>query len=226
MSLKMSVPGLMALGVLLALGACNGDGGDSAATPTAEPMSTVEPPPELCPRIDDKVVQALIALLEPDRLSYQQGEPIEMTLRLVNCASKPITGTFPDAQRYEFSAGIQQEAKEDGTGPVPVGAGDCDDSTDNDGDTLTDSADPECASPPAAEVWRWSTGMSFAEVKGEETYQPAEQVTFTETWDQLDDEGQTVEPGWYELAAESTGCYESLQNCGPRASLSIAITAP
>nr|NIR01009.1 hypothetical protein [Gemmatimonadales bacterium] len=75
----------------------------------------------------------MLALLELDKSSYEQGEPIEMTLRLVNCASRPITRTFPDAQRYDFSANMQ------------------------DGD----------------EVWRWSSGMSFAEVQGEETYQPA-----------------------------------------------------
>jgi hypothetical protein len=136
--------------------------------------------------IDGEVVQAVVALLELGKLSYEQGEPIDMTVRLVNCASQPITRTFPDAQRYDFAAKTR------------------------DGD----------------EVWRWSRGMTFAEVQGEETYQPAEQLTFTETWDQLDNEGQPLEPGQYELTTESTGCDESLQNCGPSAVLFIEITAP
>jgi hypothetical protein len=136
--------------------------------------------------IDGEVVQAVVALLELGKLSYEQGEPIEMTVRLVNCASEPITRTFPDAQRYDFATKIR------------------------DGD----------------EVWRWSSGMTFAEVQGEETYQPSEQLTFTETWDQLDSEGQPVEPGQYELTVESAGCDESLQSCGPRAALFIEITAP
>jgi hypothetical protein len=193
MLVKRSVLGLMALGALLVLAACNGDGGDSAATPTREPTPTPEatptavpPPAELCPKIDSEVVQSVVALLELDKLSYEEGEPIDMTLRLINCASKPITRTFPDAQQYDFAAKIR------------------------DGD----------------EVWRWSSGMSFAEVQSEETYQPGEQLTFLETWDQLDNEGQPVEPGQYQLTAESTGCDDPLQNCGPRAARIIEITAP
>ncbi len=187
MPVKISSIGIMALGILLVVAACNGDGGESAATPTPELTPTVAPSPsELCPMIDGEVVQSVIALLELDKLSYEQGEPVEMTLRLINCASEPITQTFPDAQRYDFVAKT----------------GDDD------------------------EVWRWSNGMAFAEVQGEETYEPNEEITFTETWDQLDSEGQQVEPGQYELAAESTGCDETLQNCGPRAGLFIEITAP
>jgi len=187
MSLKMSMLGLTALGALLVLAACNGDDGDSVATPTSEPTPTAVPPSaELCPKIDGEVVQSVVALLEPDKLSYEQGEPIDMTLRLLNCASQPITRSFPDAQRYDFAAKTR------------------------DGD----------------EVWRWSRGMSFAQVQGEETYQPSEQLTFTETWDQLDNEGQPLEPGQYELMTESTGCDGSLQNCGPRAARIIEITAP
>jgi hypothetical protein len=189
MSVKLSLLGLRAAGALLVLAGCNGDDGDSVATPTPEVTPTVvaSPPPEFCPMIDDEVVQSVVALLELDKLSYEQGEPIDMTLRLVNCASAPITRTFPNAQRYDFAAKI------------------------SDGD----------------EVWRWSSGMSFAEVQGEKTYQPAEQLTFPETWDQLDNEGQPLEPGQYELTTESTGCDESLQNCGSaRAALFIEITAP
>jgi hypothetical protein len=191
MSVKMSVLAMMVLGAVLGLAACNGnggDGGDAVATPTPDstPTAVPSPPPDLCPKVDDEVVQSIIAILELDNSSYEQGEPIEMTLRLVNCASRPVTRTFPNAQRYDFSMKIL------------------------DGD----------------EVWRWSDDMAFAEVLGEETYQPAEQVTFVETWDQLDDEGQQVEPGQYELTTESTGCDESQQNCGPIAVRFIEITAP
>jgi hypothetical protein len=188
MSVKMSVLGLIVLGALLGLAACNGDGGDSVATSTPEPTPTAvaSPPPELCPKVEGEVVQSLVALLETDKLSYGQGELLDMTLRLVNCASQPITRTFPDAQRYDFAAMMR------------------------DGD----------------EVWRWSGGMAFAEIMGEETYQPGEQVTFTETWDQLDNDGEPLELGQYQLTTESTGCAESLRNCGPRAALIIEITAP
>lgn len=188
MPVKTFVLAVAALGILLVMAACNGDGDDSVASPTPEttPTAVPSPPPELCPKIDDEVVQSIVALLELDKSSYEQGEPVEMTLRLVNCASGPITRTFSNAQRYDFSAKIR------------------------DGD----------------EVWRWADGMAFAEVVGEETYQPAEQLTFTETWDQLDGEGQQVEPGQYELMSESTGCDESLLNCGPRAVLFVEIAAP
>lgn len=191
MPVKMSLLGAIALGAFLLLAACNGDDsddGDSLATPTPEPTPTVapSPPPEICPETDGEAVQSLIAILELDKLSYDQGEPVEMTLRLVNCASRPITRIFPNAQRYDFAA----------------------------------------KTPDGDEVWRWSSGMTFTEVQGKETYQPSEQLTFVEVWDQLDNEGQPVEPGQYELMAESTGCDESLQLCGPQYALSIEITAP
>jgi hypothetical protein len=175
---------LVALGVLVAFAACSGGG--STATPAAEPTSTTEPPAQFCPKLDGQFVQTTVALLELDKLTYRQGEPIKMTMRLVNCASEPITRTFPSAQRYDFAAKTEE----------------------------------------GEEVWRWSNGMSFADEKGEETYQPSQQLTFTETWDQLDNEGQQVEPGQYQLTADSTGCDESLQDCGPSAALTIQITAP
>jgi len=190
---KICLFGLTALGALLVLAACNGDGGDgggSAATPTSTPEATAgaeaSPSPEVCPTADGEVVQSLFAILEPGKPIYQQGEPVELTLRLINCASEPITHHFRDAQRYDFAAKVQ------------------------DGD----------------EVWRWSGGMDFAQVEGEETFQPAQEVTFTETWDQLDNEGQPVAPGQYEVTAESTGCDDSPQNCGPRAALFVEIKAP
>lgn len=197
MRAKTYVLGLLVAGALLALAACNGDGngngdgenGDgSAASPTSEATPTVEasPPPEVCPKVDDEVVQSMVALLELDKSSYEQGEPVELTLRLVNCSRRPITRTFPDAQRYDFAAKPEN------------------------GD----------------EVWRWSSGMAFAEDMGEETYEPSEQLTFTETWDQLDNDGRPVEPGQYEISAESTGCDDPLQNCGPLAARFIEITAP
>ena len=175
-----------ALATLLALAACNGDGGDSVATPAPESTPTAVPSAaELCPKTNGEAVQTVVGRLELGKSSYEQGELIDMTLRLINCASQPITRIFPDAQRYDFAAKAA------------------------DGD----------------EAWRRSNGMNFAQVRREETYEPAEQVTFRETWDQLDNEGQAVEPGQYELTAESSGCDESLQNCGPRAALIIEITA-
>ena len=144
------------------------------------------PPPEVCPRIDDEVGQAVIADLEIEQTSYEAGEPIKMTLRVVNCASRPITRSFPDAQRYDFSVKGER----------------------------------------GIEVWRWSKGMTFAEVLEEVTFEPGDEVTFSETWDQLDDEGEPVQPGQYELGGESTGCDETLLNCGPSSARVIEIVAP
>lgn len=196
MSIRRAVLIAMVLAGALILAACVGGGEEAEPTPTVAaptPTPTVTPvPPELerlCPKIDGEIVQAVVALLEIDKPQYVQGEPIEMTLRLVNCAGRPITRTFPDAQRYDF---------------------------------IVRKADAE----EGEEVWRWSAGMAFAEVEGEETFQPGQQVTFTEIWEQVDSEGNPVEAGQYELVAESTGCDESLQNCGPRASRTIDIVLP
>lgn len=184
---------LLPFAALLALAACNGGGDDgdqdggASATPEATATLVPSPPPEVCPKIDDEVVQSMVALLEIDQGSYTQGDAIDMTLRLINCASRPITRNYTSAQRYDFVV-----ATEDGD-----------------------------------ELWRWSEGMTFDEIEATVTYQPSEELTFSESWDQTNnDEGQAVEPGQYQLSAESSGCDESLQNCGPAAARFIDIVAP
>lgn len=187
---------LVCLAAVLALAACNrgddddGNGTDDGATATPgsveSPTPVPSPPLELCPTIDGEVVQAVFAALELEETEYQRGEPVEMTLRLTNCASAPITRIFQTEQRYEFTV-----FNEDGE-----------------------------------EIWRWSEGMEFANTQDEQTFQPNEQQTFVEVWDQTDNAGEPVEPGLYQISVESTGCDESLQDCGPLAARFIEITAP
>jgi hypothetical protein len=194
---------LLSVGAALVLAACDGNGAKTpAATPPANGTPAVSSPtasaspapaspaaaspvPDVCPTLDGEVPQTVIARLEVEKDTYELGEPIEMTLRIANCATEPITRTFADEQRYDFSA-------------REVGG---------------------------VEVWRWSRGMDFAETLGEVTLEPEQEVTFSETWDQVDDEGQQVKAGEYELRGESTGCDEALLNCGPSSARVVEIVA-
>ena len=202
----MMVFGLLGLGTALAISGCGGAGdskepvspaataagtptGTAAGTPTGTPAGTpaVLPPSvlELCPEVDGETVQAPVAFLSFDKESYELGDAVEITLRIINCASVPLTRSFPSSQKYDFSA-------------TPLGG---------------------------TEVWRWSSGMTFDEPL-DVTMQPGEEFTFSETWHQVDNEGQPVEAGEYELRGESTGCDRGLQTCGPSAARVIEIVSP
>ena len=182
---------VLALLALLAFAACdddNGNGGTPAdgtpgttATPVGSPSSREE-----CPRLNDEIVQTLFASVQLDKDGYKQGEPVKITLRLINCADDKITRSFPDTQRYDFS--VRKAGGE--------------------------------------ELWRWSEGEEFEADEAEETFESAQVVTFTETWDQKDNDGKQVKAGEYEVGGESTACDQSFQNCGPRASRIVEITAP
>ena len=179
-TLFLTVLALLALLAFAACGSDNGNGGTPAdgtpgttATPAASPSTREE-----CPRLNDQIVQTLFAGVELDKDGYKQGEPVKITLRLVNCADAQITRSFPDTQRYDFS--------------VRVAGGE--------------------------ELWRWSEGQEFQPEAADETLESAQVVTFTETWDQKDNEGKQVAAGEYEVGGGSTGCDQSFRNCGPRAS--------
>ncbi|MEM0208291.1 MAG: BsuPI-related putative proteinase inhibitor [Thermofilum sp.] len=51
--------------------------------------------------------------------------------------------------------------------------------------------------PDGTEVWRWSYGKAFPLVAMSLTLQPGEVKEYSETWDQLDNEGYPVSPGTY-----------------------------
>jgi hypothetical protein len=63
------------------------------------------------------------------------------------------------------------------------------------------------------EVWRWSKDKAFGEVLGEENLQENEFITFNETWDQRDNQGQQVPAGNYSVTATSSHCDANLENC-------------
>jgi hypothetical protein len=56
------------------------------------------------------------------------------------------------------------------------------------------------------EIWRWSQGMVFTQALGEEALEPGATVTYTEVWDQRDQNGEQVEPGRYEISGFNVGC--------------------
>jgi hypothetical protein len=76
------------------------------------------------------------------------------------------------------------------------------------------------------EVWRWSKDKTFGEVLGEETLEENELLTFNESWDQLDNDGQPVPAANYTVTATSAHCDADLNNCGQlSASRTIQIRA-
>lgn len=53
-------------------------------------------------------------------------------------------------------------------------------------------------------VWRWSDGMAFAQVVGEEEWGPGKCKTWTESWDGMDGSGTPVPTGTYEAVGVLT----------------------
>ncbi len=64
------------------------------------------------------------------------------------------------------------------------------------------------------EVWRWSRDRTFAQVTGEVPLEANEMLSFPETWDQRDNDGQQVPLDNYQIVAESSHCDASYENCG------------
>jgi hypothetical protein len=77
------------------------------------------------------------------------------------------------------------------------------------------------------EVWRWSRNRAFAQVTEEVPLGANETRSFSETWDQRDNDGQQVPLGNYRIVAESSHCDANYENCGQlTASATIQIRAP
>lgn len=55
------------------------------------------------------------------------------------------------------------------------------------------------ASRSGREVWRWSYGRAFAQVIQNINVRPGETISFEETWDQTDKDGDQVPPGSYTI---------------------------
>ena len=64
------------------------------------------------------------------------------------------------------------------------------------------------------EVWRWSRDRTFAQVTEEVPLEANEMLSFAETWEQGDNDGQQVPLDNYQIVAESSHCDASYENCG------------
>ncbi len=64
------------------------------------------------------------------------------------------------------------------------------------------------------EVWRWSRDRTFAQVTEEVPLEANEMLSFPETWDQRDNDGQQVPLDNYQIVAESSHCDANYENCG------------
>ena len=63
------------------------------------------------------------------------------------------------------------------------------------------------------EVWRWSKDKAFGEVLEEVSLEGNEVLTFNESWDQMDNDGQPVPAGDYRVTATSTHCDAGYEKC-------------
>ena len=70
---------------------------------------------------------------------------------------------------------------------------------------VTDSEDRE--------VWRWSKDKAFGEVLEQVSLEENEFLTFNESWDQLDNDGQPVPAANYTVTATSAHCDAGYENC-------------
>jgi hypothetical protein len=76
------------------------------------------------------------------------------------------------------------------------------------------------------EVWRWSKDKAFGEVLEEVSLEGNEVLTFNESWDQMDNDGQPVPAGDYRVTATSTHCDAGYEKCDQlSASATIQIRA-
>jgi len=64
------------------------------------------------------------------------------------------------------------------------------------------------------EVWRWSRDRAFAQVTEEVALGENETLSFGETWDQRDNDGQQVPLDNYQIVAESSHCDTNYEDCG------------
>ena len=65
------------------------------------------------------------------------------------------------------------------------------------------------------EIWRWSSGLAFSQVTGEEKILPSASLTYTETWNQGDSRGKQVNSGEYALSGIVVGCIKEAEICHP-----------
>ncbi len=65
-------------------------------------------------------------------------------------------------------------------------------------------------------IWQWSHDKVFAQVLGQEVLGPGQSVTFSETWDQRDNDGQSVAPDTYQAYGSLAGCPDGTgERCDP-----------
>jgi len=64
------------------------------------------------------------------------------------------------------------------------------------------------------EVWRWSKDKAFGEVLEQVSLVASQTLSFDESWDQRDNDGQPVPTGNYTVTATSTHCDADYENCG------------
>ena len=64
-------------------------------------------------------------------------------------------------------------------------------------------------------MWRWSKDKAFGEVLGEVSLEENELLTFNESWDQRDNDGQPVPAANYTVTATSTHCDADLRELRP-----------
>jgi hypothetical protein len=77
------------------------------------------------------------------------------------------------------------------------------------------------------EVWRWSRARAFAQVTAKVSLKANGTLSFAETWDQRDNDGQQVPLGTYRIVAQSSHCDANYENCGRlTTSATIQVRAP
>ena len=75
-------------------------------------------------------------------------------------------------------------------------------------------------------VWQWSADQAFCLETGEERLEPGETLTYSETWDQLAEDGTDVEPGKYRVRGAIEGCPPGEDRCTLSDTRTFEILAP
>ena len=191
--------------VVLAAAALGGCGGDKSESSTPSPDSTGTPFSEISPTPSPELTPEPSAELTPDPspeiiatppLEISEGSP-----SIPGCAVSGLISDLGFGGERHFASGD----------PIPMTLSLTNCSNNPVHLFYPDSQRYEfiVKDEEGNEVWRWSQDKDFTQGDGEETFEPGEDVTYNEVWDQRGQGGEQLSPGQYQILGLSVGCAES-----------------
>lgn len=194
-----AVLAVLALLAVAALGGCDGDPSES---PTPSPTITLTPSSELSPAPSPE----LTPLPSPEVIAQPSPAITEGSPSVPGCAVAGLVSDLDFGGERHFVLGE----------PISITL------------SLTNCAENDVRlfypdsqryefivkDEEGKEVWRWSQDKDFTQGEGDETFEPGEDITYNEVWDQRGQDGEQLSPGLYQILGFSVGCADrSTSDC-------------